>query len=324
MVFLLSLVSALSFSAVILLLGWRRTASQAEMSQALGIAAPKRKFEPEKFARQTGTGLTFNQLAIGFAAWTAGGFLVGAIIGPLASFLFGIAGALMYYGTLADRRADYRMRQAEDILRTVGSMAALLESGKLLDDALGRAIKGCSPVGQIILGDLAQSLRAGSNAEARALAVNRWAQRWEHPVADVLATLLIVEELEQVRPLPLLKSLNETLSALVEILGRSRAAAKGVEWQAKFLALFPPAIILLVALLTPEAGRIYSLSPIYLLPVLLGSGLSYWLTTNTIRKGLSLEASMGVQTPVQFDRGQLAEVTPVEYDRLGSSTPKVN
>jgi Flp pilus assembly protein TadB len=322
MVFLFSLISALSFSSVILLLGWRRTTDQAEMSRALGIAAPRRGFDPDKFARQTGTGLTFNQIAIGFAAWTAGGFLVGMIIGPLASFLFGVAGALMYYGTLADRRADHRMQQAEDILRTVGSMAALMESGKMLEEALSKAINGCSPVGQIILGDLAQGLRSGSSGEARALAVNRWAQRWEHPVADVLATLLIVQELEAIRPLPLLKSLNETLTSMVEILSRARSSAKGIEWQAKFLALFPPAIILLVAIVTPEAGRIYSLSPLYLLPVLLGSGLSYWLTTSTIRKGLSLEASMGVQTPVQFDRGQLAEAVPVEYDRLGSSAPK--
>jgi hypothetical protein len=34
----------------------------------LAIVQPKKRFEPVKFASQTGTGLTFNQIACGFIA----------------------------------------------------------------------------------------------------------------------------------------------------------------------------------------------------------------------------------------------------------------
>jgi hypothetical protein len=53
----------------------------------------------------------------------------------------------------------------------------------------------------------------------------------------------------------MIQSLRGTLSAVVEILSRARAAAKGIEWQAKVLAVFPPFVLVLIGLTTPEAGK---------------------------------------------------------------------
>jgi hypothetical protein len=94
----------------------------------------------------------------------------------------------------------------------------------------------------------------------------------------------------------------------VEVLSRARAAAKGVEWQARFLALFPPAVLVLIAITTPEVGKLYSGYPLFLSPVIIGSGVSYWLSMRMIRNGLSIEASMGLQA------GQQGEI---RLDRLG-------
>lgn len=314
MPFILALVFAICMSSVVILLGWRRTAGEAEMARALGIAPKKRKLDPEKFARQTGTGLRFNQIAFGILVWSVGGFLLGAFMGPFPALLFGLAGGMLYYGTLAEKRQDYRLRQADDILRAVGTMVAMLDSGKGLEDALQYGVRSCSPVGQIVMGDLWERIRGQENSEGRVKVIHGWALRWDHPAVDIVATILIAAHEENVRLLPMLANLSETLTGILDILGRARAASKGAEWQAKFLALFPPAIIAMTAIMTPEAGRIYSATPIYLLPVLLGSGVSYILTTRMIRKGLSLEASLGVQTPAPLD---VADRGGVEIDRMG-------
>ena len=63
MEFILALIAALSLSSIPLVLGWRRTAGEAALARQLGIAQNTKKFDPEKFALQTGTGLTFNQIA---------------------------------------------------------------------------------------------------------------------------------------------------------------------------------------------------------------------------------------------------------------------
>ncbi len=107
---------------------------------------------------------------------------------------------------------------------------------------------------------------------------------------------------------PLVASLRKTLGTVVEVLSRARAAAKGVEWQARFLALFPPAVLVLIAITTPEVGKLYSGNPLFLSPVIIGSGVSYWLSMRMIRNGLSIEASMGLQA------GQQGEI---RLDRLG-------
>jgi hypothetical protein len=53
---------------------------------------------------------------------------------------------------------------------------------------------------------------------------------------------------------------------------------------------------------------------LFLLPVLLGSGASYWLTTNTINNGLSLEASLGVQNQARTDTGKF---TKIRFGKMG-------
>jgi hypothetical protein len=56
MEFIIALIGALSLSSIPLLLGWRRTADEAVLARQLGIVQGKKKFDPEKFALQTGTG----------------------------------------------------------------------------------------------------------------------------------------------------------------------------------------------------------------------------------------------------------------------------
>ena len=74
MITLISLVAELALAAIPISIGWRRTVDEAGMARAMGIAQPKKKFDPEKFARQTGTGLAFNQIAYGFLAWVKAGW----------------------------------------------------------------------------------------------------------------------------------------------------------------------------------------------------------------------------------------------------------
>ena len=106
---LIALIAALSLAAIPVTLGWRRTADEAGMARAMGIAPPRKRFEPEKFARQTGTGLTFNQIAYGFLAWVGGGLAGGIFLGIFPAVLFGIAGGLLYAGTLSDKRQEFRL-----------------------------------------------------------------------------------------------------------------------------------------------------------------------------------------------------------------------
>src|SRR5581483_8653967 len=73
-------------------------------------------------------------------------------------------------------------------------------------------------------------------------------------------------------------------------------------------ALFPPAVLVLIAITTPEVGKLYSGNPLFLSPVIIGSGVSYWLSMRMIRNGLSIEASMGLQAGGQGE---------IRLDRLG-------
>src|SRR5690242_17050853 len=117
MVTLISLIAALALAAIPITIGWRRTVDEASMARAMGITQPRKRFDPEKFARQTGTGLTFNQVTYGFLAWAGGGLIGGYFLGFFSAILFAIAGGLLYAGTLSDKRQDFRLKQARDILR---------------------------------------------------------------------------------------------------------------------------------------------------------------------------------------------------------------
>jgi len=301
---LIALVGALAAASVPILLGWRRMASEAGMARQMGLAQEKKRFSPEKFALQTGTGLKFNQIAFGFLAWTVGGFIAGMTLGGLAAVLFSIAGGLLYAGSMSERRQSFRMAQAKDILRALGVVSTLLQQGRPLNASLQEAADAVGPHGRMVLSDLVQRMRAAPANEA-AKAVREWTQAWDNPAVDIVGTTLLSSIEGRIEISPLIESLRKTLSEIVEVLSRARAAAKGIEWQARFLALFPPFILVTMALTTPEMGRIYAGAPVYVLPVLLGSGLSYLLSSLMIRNGLSMEASMGLHAgkyEIRMDR----------------------
>lgn len=304
---LLALIASLALASIPILLGWRRTADEAGMARAMGIAQPRKAFDPEKFARQTGSGLTFNQIVFGFLAWVGGGFVAGLFLGPFAAILFAVAGGLLYAGTLSDKRQEFRLKQAKDILRGLGVVETLLIQGKPLNDALDEAAQAVGPDGRLVLSDLVVRLRTAPADEA-AQAVRAWTTAWDNPAVDIVATSLLSSLEGRIEISPLVAALRRTLGAVVEVLARARAAAKGVEWQARFLALFPPAVLVVIAITTPETGVLYSANPLLLSPVVAGSGISYWLSMRMIRNGLSIEASMGLQAGAQGE---------IRLDRLG-------
>ena len=151
MITLISILGALALAAIPITFGWRRTVDEAGMARAMGIAPPKKKFDPEKFARQTGTGLSFNQIAYGFLIWVGGGLIGGMFLGIFPAILFAIAGGLLYAGTLSDKRQEFRLKQAKDILRGLGVVETLLSQGKPLGDALDDAAQAVGPDGRMLL-----------------------------------------------------------------------------------------------------------------------------------------------------------------------------
>jgi hypothetical protein len=290
---LLAFVAALALAAIPLALGWRRGAGEAGMARALGLAPGRRGFDPHKFARQTGTGLAFNQLLFGGLAWVAGGFLAGSLFGPLPGVLFAAGGGLFYAGGLFGRRQEFRLRQARDILRAMGMLETLLQQGLPSQPAIEEVARAMGADGRSALADLALRLRTSPAGQAPQ-AVREWTAAWDNPAVDVVGVALLASLEGRIDMAPLMAALRGALSDVLEILVRSRAAARGVEWQARFLALFPPAVAVAITLAIPPVGRMYAANPIFLLPVLLGPGLSYALSMRMIQGGLSIEASMGL------------------------------
>lgn len=307
MTFFFSLIAALSLASIPLVLGWRRTAGEAAMARQLGIAEPQKKFDAEKFALRTGTGLTFNQLLFGFLAWVFGGLIAGLVLGLVAAILFAAAGGLLYYGGVSERRQEFRLSQARDILRAMGVVETLLAQAKSLLESLADAANAVGADGRLVLGDLVARMQS-ARADQQGDAIRAWTQAWDNPAVDIVATSLLASVESHISVTDLVARLRETLSDVVQILGRARAAANGITWQARFLAIFPPCVLVVMGILTPEAGRMYATQPWYLLPVVLGSGTSYWLSMRSIRNGLSIETSIGLQAGQQGI---------VHYDRMG-------
>jgi len=298
------IVGALAAASIPIAIGWRRTASEAEMARQMGLALPEKRFSPEKFAQQTGTGLSFNQIAYGFLVWGGGGLMAGLVLGALPAVMFSLAGGLLYAGSLTERRQAFRMTQAKDILRGLGVVETLIGQGRPLTDSLEEAANAVGPDGQIVLADLVHRLRTAP-ADQAGEAIRGWTRGWDNPAVDVVGTTLLASVEGRIEITPLVKSLRGTLSEIVEVLSRARAAAKGIEWQARFLALFPPVVLVVMALTTPEAGTTYARNPLYIVPVLVGSGTSYILSTLMIRNGLSIESSMGLHAgryEIRMDR----------------------
>ena len=160
MITLFAFVAALALAAIPLAIGWRRGAGEAGMARALGLVPTRRSFDPHKFARQTGTGLAFNQLLLGCLAWMAGGFLGGMVLGPVAAALLAASAGLFYAGGLFGRRQEFRLRQARDILRAMGMLETLLQQGRPSQQAIEDAARAAGPDGREVLEDLAWRLRA--------------------------------------------------------------------------------------------------------------------------------------------------------------------
>lgn len=304
---LLTFVAALALAAIPLAIGWRRGAGEAGMARVLGLGPLRRGFDPEKFARQTGTGMAFNQLLFGCLSWIAGGVLAGLVLSPAAALLFAAAAGLFYVGGLYGRRQEFRLRQAKDILRAMGMLETLLQQGRPLQQAIEEVVQAVRADGRLVLEDLARRLRSAP-ADQTSQAVREWTSAWDNPAVDVVGTGLLASLEGRIDMAPLVAALRGTLSDVVEILSRSRAAARGLEWQTRFLALFPPTVAIAVTLIIPSMGQVYGGNPFFLLPVLLGSGLSYTLSMRMIQDGLSVEASMGL-----LSRGE----GEIRLDRLG-------
>jgi Flp pilus assembly protein TadB len=302
-----SLIAALSLASIPLILGWRRTAGEAAMARQLGIAPPQKKFDAERFALRTGTGLSFNQLLFGFLAWVFGGLVAGFVLGIVASILFAAAGGLLYYGGASERRQEFRLSQARDILRAMGVVETLLAQAKPLLESLADAANAVGADGRLVLGDLVARMQS-ARADQQSAAIRAWTQAWDNPAVDIVATSLLASVEAHISVTDLIAKLRETLSDVVQILGKARAAASGITWQARFLAIFPPCVLVVMGILTPEAGRMYATQPWYLLPIILGSSTSYWLSMRSIRNGLSIETSIGLQAGQQGI---------IQYDRMG-------
>jgi hypothetical protein len=80
----------------------------------------------------------------------------------------------LYAGTLSDKRQEFRLKQAKDILRGLGVVETLLSQGNPLGDALDDAAQAVGPDGRMVLGDLVVRLRTAPADEA-ALAVREFA-----------------------------------------------------------------------------------------------------------------------------------------------------
>ena len=294
----LAVIAALALASIPLVLGWRATAGEAAMARALGIGSPSKRLDFEKIARQTGTGLRFRQLLLGFCAWVGAGVSGGSLFGVAGALLFGLGAGLLYIGALSARREDLRMAQAKDILRSLGVVETLLSQGRSLTEAVEESAGATGSQGQIVLDDLVMRMR-GAPVDGQAEAVRAWTLAWDSPAVDLVGTALIAAVQGRIEISPLVNALRGTLTEVVEVLSRARAAAKGVEWQARFLAIFPPMVLVAIGLTTPDVGALYTGNPIYLLPVLAGSGISYLLSMRMIRSGLSIDASLGLQGGVE-------------------------
>jgi hypothetical protein len=237
----------------------------------------------------------------------AGGFLAGLMLGLAGAVLFAIAGGLFYVGGLFGRRQEFRLRQARDILRAMGMLETLLQQGRPSQQAIEDVARAVGTDGRMVLEDLVRRLRAAP-ADQAPQAVRDWTAAWDNPAVDVVGTVLLASLEGRIDMAPMIAALRGTLSDIVEILSRARAAARGIEWQARFLALFPPTVAVAVTFIIPSIGRVYASNPVFLLPVLLGSGLSYILSMSMIQEGLSVEASMGLLSKGEGE---------IRLDRLG-------
>jgi Flp pilus assembly protein TadB len=267
---------------------------EAEMARALGLAKPRRRWDPNAWALRTGTGLTFRQIVLGAAAWAGGGLLIGILVfSPLIGLVFALSGAIFYLIGLVNRREEHRLHEAEDINGALAAIDTALSQGSTLTTALEQATTSIGPDGERILRDLLIRLRQAP-AQQQSQAVAEWQAAWDNPAVAILATALQASYTGNILIGPIVAGLRQTLGDVVGVLSRARAAAAGVEWQARFLALFPTGILLFLAFSDPSMGAILRSRPSLALPALAGSVASYLLSTHSVRQGLSIAASLAM------------------------------
>lgn len=290
----LTLIGALALASVPVGLGWRRMTREAEMARALGLAKPRRRWDPDAWALRTGTGLTFRQIVIGALAWAGGGMLLGSLVfSPLIGVPFALSGAVFYLIGLTSRREEHRLHEAEDISGALAAIDTALSQGSTMTTALEQAATSVGPDGERILRDLLLRLRQAP-AQQQSQAISDWQSAWDNPAVTILATALQAGYSGNILVGPIVAGLRQTLGDVVAVLSRARAAAAGVEWQARFLGLFPTGILLLLAFSDPSLAAILRSRPTLALPALLGSVLSYLLSTHSVRQGLSIAASLAM------------------------------
>ena len=289
-----SLILALLAGAVVVSLGWQAQARERDMAEAMGLTQPRRRFSLDDWARQIDAGLTGRQIVIGAALWLSGGLVLGLIQGGgLAAVLYALGALSVYWGTLQQRRQERRMARAEYMARALDVLQTLLQQGRPLIEALEEAAVSVPSVAREVLQDLVIRLRAAPG-DAAARAVREWDEAWDNPAVDMTAAALLTALEGRLEVSRFVETLRQSLREVVEILRSAHAEAKGIEWQTRFLAFWPPIVLAAMVLFSAGWALAFREQPYLILPALLGSVLTYVLTMRDLRANLSVDAAVGL------------------------------
>lgn len=291
---LASLLMALLMAAAVFALGWRDTAGEADMARAMGLTMPRRRFSLDAWAKSVDAGLTGPQILLAGAVWILGGLVVGLLQGGVwTAVLYALGAGLFYYGTLKQRREARRAERAEYLARALDVVETMLKQGRSLMDALEEAAQASPPVAREVLNDLIARLRAAPG-DAAARAVREWDETWDNPAVDMLAAALLAALEGRMELARFIEPLRGSLQDVVDVLRTAQAEAKGIVWQTRFLTFWPPVVLLAMTLFAPGWAAAFRAHPWLLLPALLGSVLTYWLTMGDLRRNLSVDAAVGL------------------------------
>ena len=306
MAYVIAILAALAAASIPLALqDWSK--GEKAMAEAMGLTHPRRRVSLEQIARESGAGVSGTQIIMGVLAWSIGGFLLGLPEGIIAALLFGAAGALIYIGSLKDKRELRRGKQAVQVARAMGVIEVVLSQGRSLQEALEQAAEAVPEEGREVLQDLVRRIREAP-ADQMARAVREWDAVWDNPAVDMLAAALLAAIEGRMEIAPLIAALRTNIQDVIEVLERTRAEAAGVIWESRFLAFWPVVVLAILALMIPDWAAAYRQNPLYLLPALLGSWLTWALSMRLLRKGLSVDAAVGIG-----ERGE----GEIQLDRLG-------